>query len=178
MAESTPRPQSYRLLTAQISWWPAPRFSARTITQRRSAICATGNPRAVICGRKNACYPEPRRRRGTSPTRLKRALAPNLSTANSASVPTHFLLASPTLDLLLTRDGVANIVVLFVVDEAVQFVLFCKTLNSSVLVLPNATLEIIRHARVQDDSTAIGYQLNEERLHFDCEVPRRLRGSG
>ena len=83
-----------------------------------------------------------------------------------------FLFASPTLDLLFTCDGIANVAIVFVVNEAVQFVLLGETLNGSVLVLANATLEIIRHARVQDDSTAIGHHINEEGLHSICEVPR------
>ena len=44
--------------------------------------------------------------------------------------------------------------------------------------IPNATRQIVSHAGVQNVSTAIGHHINEERFHFDCEVPRRLRDSG
>ena len=83
-----------------------------------------------------------------------------------------FLFASPTLDLLFPCDRIANVAMVLAVNESVQFGLLGETLNGSVLVLVNATFEIIRHARGQDDSTAIGHHIDEEGLHSICEVPR------
>jgi hypothetical protein len=117
-----------------------------------------------------ACHPEPRRRRGTSPTAVEELLPQIFPQRIQRPDQRIFLFAAPTLDLFLSCDGIANITVIFVVDEAIQLGLLCKTLNCSILVLANAPLEIIRHARVQDDSTAIGHHINEEDLHSICGV--------
>ena len=86
--------------------------------------------------------------------------------------------AHPTFYLFLTSDRVANVFECLVIDEDVNFVFFRVTLYGIILVLPDAADQVVRHAGVEDDSAAIGHEIDVVRFHCDCEVLRRLRGSG
>jgi len=54
----------------------------------------------------------------------------------------------------------------------------CETLDRVVAVEADSAFQTVCDASGQHDATAIGHHINEERLHSDCEVPRRPRGSG
>ena len=57
--------------------------------------------------------------------------------------------SSPFLDLFLPSDGVANVVMDFIVNQAVDLVLLCKAPNCVRLVLVDSAHKVTRHASVK-----------------------------
>jgi hypothetical protein len=59
-----------------------------------------------------------------------------------------FLFASPSFDLFFSRDSIENVLVAFVVNEAIDLVTLRKTSIPGVTVKPKATFKTVCHAGI------------------------------
>ncbi len=85
----------------------------------------------------------------------------------------NFLFPPPAFDLLLTRDGHLNVLMAFVIDQAMALVFLGETFDGVVLVLVNTALEESGDANVKRSRSA-GKNVNPE---FVVEaVSHRRRG--
>jgi hypothetical protein len=69
-------------------------------------------------------------------------------------------LAQPALQLLLSCNGIVDVLEAFKVDEAVNLVLFCKTIVDSVAMLLYAKEQFTRHADIKC-ARLIGQNIDE-----------------
>ena len=87
-----------------------------------------------------------------------------------------FLFSPPTFDFFFARDCVTWVIVTFVVHEAINLIGSGEAFNFPMSMFRDAPIQAVGHAGIEHDPTSIGYHINKEALHFDCEVPRIRSG--
>ena len=86
----------------------------------------------------------------------------------------HFPFARPVLDIFLSLDGVAHLIMPFIINKPVEIVLFRKTFLDMCAMFENPPDEIVCNAYIERSLRSVGHEINPSTFHekdIDRERP-------